>query len=136
MTCTLAFFSSGSRAGIGETGPTTAAKATGRFFSALGLVTEHWNTSSTGQSSELNCSRKILQARPSFLQRAQTIPTNVRGLDFHFILQRKQFLSNFKRIAPSTINKIFYPYFLQCLSHRQRTHELIVKISHHIVVAN
>ena len=37
VTCTRVFFSSGSRAGISETGPTTAAKATGQFFSLQGV---------------------------------------------------------------------------------------------------
>ena len=49
-------------------------------------------------------------------------------------LHSQQFLSNFKRIAPSTINKIFIRVFT--MSTPQRTHELIVKISHHIIVAN
>ena len=64
---------------------------------------------------------KIVEERPSFLQRAKTIPTNVRGIDFDFTLQRQQFLSNFKRIAPSTNNKILMRVFLRCLRHKERT---------------
>ena len=47
VTCTRVFFASGSRAGIGETGPTTAAKATGRFSSLQSVdvrVLGHWST--------------------------------------------------------------------------------------------
>ena len=49
----------------------------------------------------------IVQGHPSFLQRALTIPTDVRGIDLNFTLQRQQFLSIFKIITPSTINQIF-----------------------------
>ena len=66
---------------------------------------------------------KIVQERPSFLQRAKTIPTNARGIDFDFTLLRQQFLSNFKRIAPSTINNIFIRVFYDFYATKNtRTH--------------
>ena len=165
VACTRVFFSSGSRAGISETGRTTTAKGTGRFFSLQGVdvsILGHWSinvlfgnvllcssisTDVTDAPKSSKATRfvacsweslswfeegvgtgsgtlrldnllnwaihfvKILQERPSFLQHAQTILTNVHGIDFDFTLQRQQFLPNVKRIAPSTINKIFIRIF-------------------------
>ena len=192
VTWTWVFFSSGSRAGIGEAGPTTPAKATGRFLSLQGVdvrVLGHWSTDvlfgdvvlsssiSTDVTDALQSSKatrfvacsweSLIWFEEGFGTGNETAEhffdwtiswielfTSWRLFNnaLHFFSAQRQFLPMYVELISTlhskdssssrTLKELPLRLSTRCLSvfftmsMPQRTQELIVKISHHIIVAN